>query len=156
MAKVYVDCADPNDLASLEASFEQLQGKCDITYFRQAKGLMETGLVDSLRAAERHIAQETGETPSAVHARVQRGQKKLVHGEPPSPTPLLSNEIQEKPQQERRDDTGKFQEGTKPGPGRPPKYEQDTDALFQLKRWWKLASKRDQKTFINWIGTEES
>lgn len=159
MAKVYVDCADPNDLASLEAAFEQLQGKCDITYFRQAKGLMETGLVDSRRAAERHIAQETGETPSAVHARVQRGQKKLVHGEPPSPTPLLSNEIQENQEPEPRKHVATGEKppgGRREGSGRPAKYEQDTDALFQLKRWWKLASKRDQKTFINWIGTEES
>ena len=116
MAKVYVDCADPNDLASLEASFEQLQGKCDITYFRQAKGLMETGLVDSRRAAERHIAQETGETPSAVHARVQRGQKKLVHGEPPSSTPPPSDEIQE------NQDSEPSHGGKREGSGRPPKF----------------------------------
>lgn len=80
--------------------------------------------------------------------------------EPPQLTPPPSDEIQEnqdsEPSKTETVSDLSSHGGHREGAGRPTKYEQDTDALFQLKRWWKLASKRDQKTFINWIGTEES
>jgi len=76
-----------------------------------------------------------------------------------SPTSPPSNEIQENQVSEpsKTDSVSDLPAhgGKREGSGRPTKYEQDTDALFQLKRWWKLASKKDQKTFMNWIGTEE-
>jgi len=29
--------------------------------------------------------------------------------------------------------------------------EEDSDALYQLKRWWKLATKKDQRKFMKWV-----
>ena len=39
MAKIVVECADPNDPEAVQAAIEEMTGKCNITYFRQAKNL---------------------------------------------------------------------------------------------------------------------
>jgi uncharacterized protein YccT (UPF0319 family) len=35
------------------------------------------------------------------------------------------------------------------GPESTPQVE-ESDALFQLKRWWKKATKKDKKIFLDW------
>jgi uncharacterized protein YccT (UPF0319 family) len=32
---------------------------------------------------------------------------------------------------------------------------EESDALFHLKRWWKKATQRDRKSFIEWMGKEQ-
>jgi len=32
---------------------------------------------------------------------------------------------------------------------------EDSDALFQLKRWWKRATKKDRKSFLDWVNKKE-
>ncbi|MFA5391771.1 MAG: hypothetical protein WC331_10165 [Candidatus Omnitrophota bacterium] len=91
---------------------------------------------------------------STIKSKYYRAKKEVANATQPL-TPPPSDEIQEN-QDSEPSKTETVHGGHREGAGRPTKYEQDTDALFQLKRWWKLASKRDQKTFINWIGTEES
>jgi hypothetical protein len=72
----------------------------------------------------------------------------------PAPITCESNkEIQEKPS-EVRGEHGHFEQGTAPGPGRPQKYEEDSDPLFNLKRWWRKAIKKDRMVFLNWIKEE--
>jgi hypothetical protein len=80
------------------------------------------------------------------------------------PTPQEHTEFGEKPEGLViiRDEKGHFAEGTKvAGPGRRPKNQsekvtekEDSDALFQLKRWWKKATKKDRRQFILWTKGE--
>jgi hypothetical protein len=43
MAKIVVECADPNDLKQVEAAVEQAVGKCNITHYKQHLALVEAG-----------------------------------------------------------------------------------------------------------------
>lgn len=75
MAKIVVECSDPNDLEAVEAATDQFQGKCNITYFRQAQAMVDAGTATSLKDASRKIANDTRETPGSVEERVYRGRK---------------------------------------------------------------------------------
>jgi len=80
------------------------------------------------------------------------------------PTPQEYTESGEKPDAPviTRDQKGHFTQGTKvAGPGRKPKNQsekatekEDSDALFQMKRWWKKATKKDRRQFILWTKGE--
>ena len=77
MAKITIDCSDPNDLAALESAIEEAVGKCNVTYFKQAQELQEAGVVLSERAAARKIAEETGEPVPTVRSRIKAGKKEV-------------------------------------------------------------------------------
>jgi hypothetical protein len=87
MAKIVVECSDPNDLQAVEAATDQFQGKCNVTYFRQAKAMVDAGTAKTLHDASKRIAEDTGESEEAVRHRVRRGLKKVgQHGQPRADT----------------------------------------------------------------------
>jgi hypothetical protein len=77
MAKMMVECSNPNDLKELEAAMEQAAGKCNITHYKQHLGLVEAGKSTSQRDSARIIAAEVGESPAAVEQRIRRGKQKV-------------------------------------------------------------------------------
>ena len=66
MAKIMVECSDPNSLSALEAAVDQAVGKCNITYLKQHEGMVEAGSSKSQRESARKIAADTGESEEAV------------------------------------------------------------------------------------------
>jgi len=75
VAKIVVECGNPNDLKEVEALVEQAVGKCNITYYQQHKGMVEAGASKSKSESARIIAQGTKESPEAVRCRIRRGEK---------------------------------------------------------------------------------
>lgn len=75
MAKIVVECSDPNDLDAIEAATEQFIGRCNTTYFRQHQAMVEAGVSENKSESARKIAEETEETPEAVRTRIRRGEK---------------------------------------------------------------------------------
>jgi hypothetical protein len=80
MAKIVIDCADPNDLKQVEAAV----GKCTVAAFNQHLGLVKAGKSTSQRDSAKLIAKDTGETPKTVLNRIQRGGQKVTQGESPT------------------------------------------------------------------------
>jgi len=91
MAKIVVECTNPNDLEAIEAASEQFVGRCNVTYFKQAQAMQKIGSAKSQRAASRKIAEETEETEAAVRQRIIKGKKEVVRGKPPEETPIKSD-----------------------------------------------------------------
>lgn len=162
MAKILVDCENPNDLNSLNAAIEKHFGKCNVTYAEQAKAMKEAGLVESRREAARKIAKETGETPKAVEHRIDRGEKGLPHVGATGPTPPTSSQSHGNKENKGHTQDGKPRQRA-PGAGRKPKYEvtEAMDiivmAISQLERIRKDDPKRLAafETVINWINTNK-
>ncbi|MCJ8501030.1 hypothetical protein [Desulfatitalea alkaliphila] len=77
MARITIDCADPNDFAQIVEKAEQAAGRCNVTYAKQAAALVEAGTVRSERAAAQQIAEETGEPVNTVRAMIQRGKSEV-------------------------------------------------------------------------------
>jgi len=118
MARIVVECSNPNDLEAIVDAVELAAGKCPVTYFKQAKKLQEVGAVKSERAAARKIAEETGESPESVRQRIIDGKRSVVLKEPKeskhpetiqNPTPVII--------EDRKPQGG----GTREGAGRPRK-----------------------------------
>ena len=86
MAKIVVECADPNDPKAIEAAVEEMVGKCNVTYFKQAEKMRAAGSADSDRDAARKISKDTGESEGAVRLRIQRGREEVAQGVPPNLT----------------------------------------------------------------------
>ncbi len=168
MAKVVVECADPNDLDSIEQAVDQIAGRCNVTYFKQAQALKQTGAAKSTSEAARIISSDTGESEQAARRRIQEGEKKIAQlGQAPL-TPESSTEIEENQEPRKHIATGeKPPGGEREGAGRPPKatylhtetYEV-TDALdfaaiaiSQLERINKSDPHREEAfdEVINWI-----
>ena len=78
MAKIVVGCSDPNDLEAVEAASDQFQGKCNVTYFRQAQAMVEAGAAKTLHDASKKIAEDTGETQRTVETRIYRGKERVT------------------------------------------------------------------------------
>jgi len=78
MAKIVVECSDPNDLDAIEKASEQIQGRCNITYFKQHKAMVEVGISKSERESARIIAKDIGETEGAVRRRIQKGKQAVA------------------------------------------------------------------------------
>jgi len=87
MARIVVECSNPNDLEAIVDAVELAAGKCPVTYFKQAKKLQEVGAVKSERAAARKIAEETGESPESVRQRIIDGKRSVVLKEPKESKP---------------------------------------------------------------------
>jgi len=82
MAKIVVECADPNDPKAVEAAIEEMTGKCNITYFKQAEKMKKAGSASSDRDAARKISKDSGESEEAVRQRIMKGREQVVQGEP--------------------------------------------------------------------------
>lgn len=106
MAKIVVECSDPNDLDAIEEATEEFVGRCNITYFRQAQALQDAGTAQSEREASRIIAEGTGESEETVRYHVRQGAKEVVGGQPTTTTPL--NNTQSAGNQENRKRFHKF------------------------------------------------
>ena len=91
MAKIIIDCADPNDLKKVESLVEQTVGKCNTTYFRQHQGMVEAGTSKSKSESARIIAEDLGESPGAVRKRIERGEKEI--GQPVQEKPRTTRTI---------------------------------------------------------------
>lgn len=75
MAKIVVECTNPNDLDEVESIMDQVIGRCNITYFKQHQGMVEAGTSKSKSESARIIAEDTEESPDAVRMRISRGEK---------------------------------------------------------------------------------
>ena len=80
MAKIVVECSDPNDLEAIEAASEQFVGRCNVTYFKQAQAMQQIGSAKNNLDASKKIATETGETSEAVRHRIRRGKNEVGQG----------------------------------------------------------------------------
>jgi len=80
MAKIVVECADPNDPKAVEAAIEEMTGKCNITYFRQAEKMKATGKAKSDLDAAKKIAKDTDESEEGVRQRIRRGREEVGQG----------------------------------------------------------------------------
>ena len=86
MARIVVECADPNDPVAVEAAVEEMVGKCNITYFQQAEKMKAAGKASSDRDAARKIAKDTGESEETVRHRIRKGCDEVGHIGPPNQT----------------------------------------------------------------------
>ena len=77
MPKLMIDCINPNDFESVQDTVEQIQGKCNVTYFEEAQKRIEKGIAKSEHDAAKQISKETGESLPSVRCRIQRGNKKV-------------------------------------------------------------------------------
>ena len=84
MAKMIIDCADPNDMEAVDRAIEKAIGSCNVTHFRQHQEMVRSGVSNSERGSARKIAEETGENPGTVRQRIMRGKKEVVHPVPPA------------------------------------------------------------------------
>jgi hypothetical protein len=78
VAKIVIECADPNDFEAMIQAAQEAAGKCNITYAKQAEALKEAGVVKSEREAARKIAEETGEPEKTVMSRIYRGKNEMT------------------------------------------------------------------------------
>lgn len=93
MAKIVVECADPNDLDAVESAAEKFVGKCNVTYFKTHQALKEAGTSESVRQSARIISEDTGESEGAARMRINRGQaevERLVPRKSETPAHSLS------------------------------------------------------------------
>lgn len=79
MAKIVIDCADPNDFAQVVESAEKAAGSCTVTYAKQHLEMVEVGTSGSIRESSRIIAEDSDETPKAVEHKIHRGLDGLPH-----------------------------------------------------------------------------
>jgi hypothetical protein len=88
MAKIMIECPDPNspDLADIER--QVAEKGCRVRYFQDAEALIESGQATSRRDAARQIAESTGEHPSAVETKIRRGEEEVR--QPDADTDLVS------------------------------------------------------------------
>lgn len=78
MAKMVVECQDPNDLDSVERAVEFAVGRCNVTYYKQAKQMVGQGVANSKHDAAKKLAEDTGESVGAVRQRIDRGQREVA------------------------------------------------------------------------------
>lgn len=141
MAKIMIECADPNDLKSIEEAMGEVEGRCNITYFRQAEALLEAGAVDSERAAARKISGATGESLSTVRHRIQRGKKEVAHVGPPESTAQNHSESEKNQNLPSRG-------GVREGAGRKPKHQNAQKSKTTQVKVSRLVQLRDQVLLV--------
>ena len=79
MAKIVIDCPDPNN-PDVDGILKQVEKRgCSVKYFHDAEALQQSGNATSRRDAARKIAEHTGENPSAVETKIRRGETKVRH-----------------------------------------------------------------------------
>lgn len=114
MAKIVVECTDPNDLEALEEAADQMAGRCNVTYFRQAAEMVDKGIAKSQYDAAKQIASQSGETVKAVEHRISRGKKEVPQGGEQEANPVISGTSGNLEKLE------KTWGGSRPGAGRKP------------------------------------
>ena len=77
MAKMMVECENPNDLDALYEAVEDQAGKCNITYFKQAQAMIESGHAKNINSAAAKMAEQEGVSKEAVRKRIERGAEKV-------------------------------------------------------------------------------
>ena len=83
MAKIMIDCANPNDFREVVEQAEKAVRNCIVTYAKRDIELQEKGLSKSTRQSARIIAEETGESPDAVRMKINRGKPQVEQPVPP-------------------------------------------------------------------------
>jgi hypothetical protein len=111
---------------------DQVAGRCNVTYFKDAMARIEAGSAASLHDASRQIAEETGETQRAAATRIYRGKKDVARLAQPEPQPpetdanqdfaAKSNDLPEIKRPPAKD--GTMRGGQRSNAGRKPKPEQ--------------------------------
>lgn len=124
MAKIVVECTDPNDLDAIERSVEDFAGRCNVTYFRQAQAMVDAGKATSLHDAADKIADATGETSKTVEHRIYRGQDAVPQVGENDATPTTPSQSDQNKQNKGLTQDGKPRQRAK-GAGRKPKYQKD-------------------------------
>jgi len=97
MAKIVIDCADPNDLDAMYQSIEDAAGKCNITYFKQHEKLVEAGKSKGVRESSRIIAKDEGVSEESVRNRIRDGKNKVCVDHPETFSKTEPNSAPEKP-----------------------------------------------------------
>ncbi len=77
MARIVIECADPNDFTSVIESAEQAVGNCTITYAKQHQELVSAGKSKSVSESARIIASDSEETPESVRNKIRRGEQEI-------------------------------------------------------------------------------
>ena len=90
MPRITIDCVDPNDIDLIA---EQAVGRCNVTYAKQAQGLVAAGTVKSERQAARQIAEETGNPLETVRAMIKRGKTEMSSLEPKACCPNCGHDF---------------------------------------------------------------
>ena len=93
MAKIIVECIDPNDLEAIEQVSEQIAGKCNVTHYRTSEAMKKSGAAKSTFDSAKQISEATGEPLGTVRDRISKGEKKVVGVQQPPPTPSNHTEI---------------------------------------------------------------
>jgi len=128
MAKIVIDCADPNDFAKVVESAEKAAGSCTITYAKQHLEMVEKGTSKSVRESARIISEDSDETPKAVEHKISRGLKEMPHSgaQKQSEQQLVDIKEKEKEKTHTSENLKKLEKpkthgGKREGAGRPPK-----------------------------------
>ena len=74
MARIVIECVDPNDFTSVIESAEQAVGNCTITYAKQHLELVDAGKSKSVSESARILASDSEETPQSVRRKIQKGE----------------------------------------------------------------------------------
>ena len=85
MAKMVIDCADPNDMDAVDRAIEKAIGSCNITYFRQHQAMVGASVSSSERESSRIIADEAGEDPESVRNKIRKGKVEVGIEYPDTP-----------------------------------------------------------------------
>lgn len=128
MARIVIDCANPNDFTEVVAAAEKAAGSCNITYFKQHEELKKAGKSNSIRESARIISKETEESPEAVRMKISRGK---VEQHVPEKSSYNKNQVvtQNVPKLTNEG-------GARPNAGRPKKYYfNETNDNIEWAKW---------------------
>jgi len=87
MAKIVIDCADPNDFTKVVESAEKAAGSCTITYAKQHLEMVKAGTSGSVRESGRIISEDSDESEDATRMKIHRGLNKMEHDVPQKSKP---------------------------------------------------------------------
>ena len=79
MAKIVIDCADPNDFTKVVESAERAAGSCTITYAKQHLEMVKAGTSRGVSESARIISDDSDDTPQAARRKIQRGLCEIAH-----------------------------------------------------------------------------
>lgn len=102
MAKIVVECTDPNDLDAIEKASEQIVGKCDVTHYRTSEAMKESGAAASTYDSAKKIHKITGEPLGTVRYRIKKGKQEVDKVYQPDATPENNTEKEGTPDREEK------------------------------------------------------
>ena len=165
MAKIMIECGNPNDYSEIVEAAEKAAGSCTVTYAKVAQEKIEAGQAASIREAARQMAEETGETEETVRNKVRRGMGQVDPKPQPSETKTettKSNEIKREPAKD-----GTMRGGSRPGAGRKtkdsrqekprwPRPEKELMSDEVKKAWEALFTQLKNEKHLNWKDTSQA